>query len=201
MRRVIMAWYFWAVTNLQAEHQQGQSRQVIANGVTIDSGAQFNFVAVANKTLTAGKVFAVISNTSANPIAGTFANLPEGSTFTVGHNTFQASYEGDDGNDLTLTVLPSYESAWLSKGFIDMIAAMKSPIVSCAMIFAFLLSALDAIYANSATWNLQPTSGDWNTAINWTPATVPNGLEPVLTLLQLAQPTPTPVSPSADQGS
>src|SRR6478752_1991205 len=28
--------------------------------------------------------------------------------------------------------------------------------------------------AGSATWNLNPTSGDWNTAVNWTPNTVPN---------------------------
>src|SRR5690349_22721762 len=33
---------------------------------------------------------------------------------------------------------------------------------------------LDA-YAGSATWNLNPTSGDWSTDANWTPATVPNG--------------------------
>lgn len=30
-------------------------------------------------------------------------------------------------------------------------------------------------FAGSATWNLSPTSGDWNNAANWTPATVPNG--------------------------
>ncbi len=29
--------------------------------------------------------------------------------------------------------------------------------------------------AGSATWNLNPISGDWDTAANWTPATVPNG--------------------------
>src|SRR5437868_11117061 len=29
--------------------------------------------------------------------------------------------------------------------------------------------------AGSATWDLNPTSGDWNTATNWTPPTVPNG--------------------------
>jgi len=29
--------------------------------------------------------------------------------------------------------------------------------------------------AGSATWNLNPGSGDWNTAGNWTPMTVPNG--------------------------
>jgi hypothetical protein len=27
--------------------------------------------------------------------------------------------------------------------------------------------------AGSATWNLNPTGGDWNTAANWTPATCP----------------------------
>jgi hypothetical protein len=35
--------------------------------------------------------------------------------------------------------------------------------------------------AGSATWNLNPTSGDWNTAANWTPATVPNGADDVAT--------------------
>jgi fibronectin-binding autotransporter adhesin len=79
---------------------------VIANGVTIDSGAQFNFVAAGNETLTPGKVFVAISNTSANPISGTFVNLPDGSTFTAGSSTFEVSYEGGDGNDLTLTVIP-----------------------------------------------------------------------------------------------
>jgi autotransporter-associated beta strand protein len=29
--------------------------------------------------------------------------------------------------------------------------------------------------AGSATWDLNPGSGDWNTAANWTPMTVPNG--------------------------
>src|SRR4051812_12915341 len=29
-------------------------------------------------------------------------------------------------------------------------------------------------HAGSATWNLTPISGDWNTAANWTPETVPN---------------------------
>ena len=78
--------------------------QVIANGVTIESGAQFSFTAVANKKLTNGSIFTAINNTSANPISGAFANLPDGSTFTAGRNKFQVSYEGGDGNDLTLTV-------------------------------------------------------------------------------------------------
>ncbi len=30
------------------------------------------------------------------------------------------------------------------------------------------------VKAGSATWNFHPTNSDWNTAANWTPATVPN---------------------------
>ena len=37
------------------------------------------------------------------------------------------------------------------------------------------LLSLQTTQAGSATWNLNPASGDWNTAANWTPATVPNG--------------------------
>ena len=57
-------------------------------------------------TLQAGLVFTVINNTSATPISGTFSNLPDGAILTVNGNNFQASYEGGDGNDLTLTVVP-----------------------------------------------------------------------------------------------
>ena len=38
-----------------------------------------------------------------------------------------------------------------------------------------LLLSLQSARAGSATWNLNPTNGDWNTAANWIPATVPNG--------------------------
>jgi hypothetical protein len=56
--------------------------------------------------LTAGTVFPIISNTASTPIAGTFSNLSDGSTLTVGSNNYQVSYEGGEGNDLTLTVVP-----------------------------------------------------------------------------------------------
>jgi autotransporter-associated beta strand protein len=80
--------------------------QVSANGVTIERGARFMLRTKGNQTLPMGTVFTVISNTATTRIAGFFANLPDGSTFTVGNNTFQVSYEGGDGNDLTLTVVP-----------------------------------------------------------------------------------------------
>ena len=86
--------------------KRAEADQVIANGVTIESGAQFSFVAVGNNTLTVGTVFTAISNTSANAISGTFSNLPDGGIVTINGNNFQANYEGGDGNDLTLTVVP-----------------------------------------------------------------------------------------------
>jgi autotransporter-associated beta strand protein len=86
--------------------KRAKADKVIANGVTIDPAAQFSFAVAGNKTLTAGKRFIVISNTAATPISGTFANLADGEAITGGSNSFQASYEGGDGNDLTLTVVP-----------------------------------------------------------------------------------------------
>jgi hypothetical protein len=47
-----------------------------------------------------------LNNTAAAPIAGSFSNLPDGSTFISNGNRFKVNYEGGDGNDLTLTVVP-----------------------------------------------------------------------------------------------
>jgi autotransporter-associated beta strand protein len=78
---------------------------VIANGVTINSGATLDFNGTIHGRLTPGLVFTLISNTSADPVSGTFSNLPDGSTVILAGNTFQVTYEGGDGNDLTLTVV------------------------------------------------------------------------------------------------
>jgi autotransporter-associated beta strand protein len=80
--------------------------EVIANGVTITSGAVFASADFGATVLQPGTVFTVISNTAVTPISGTFSNLSDGSTLTVGANTFEANYEGGDGNDLTLKVVP-----------------------------------------------------------------------------------------------
>src|SRR5689334_14013804 len=42
-----------------------------------------------------------------------------------------------------------------------------------------LLMVNSSIRAGSATWNLDPTSNDWYTAVNWTPATIPNGISDI----------------------
>ncbi|MGH8093110.1 MAG: autotransporter-associated beta strand repeat-containing protein [Chthoniobacterales bacterium] len=89
----------------RAAGSQAIADEVVANGVTINSGATFVFSGTAQGTLTQGLVLTVISNTAATPISGTFSNLPDGAILTVNGNNFQASYEGGDGNDLTLTVV------------------------------------------------------------------------------------------------
>src|SRR5262249_23033599 len=43
--------------------------------------------------------------------------------------------------------------------------------IRCSLLF--LVPTLT--YATSAQWDLNPISGDWNTAENWTPNEVPNG--------------------------
>jgi autotransporter-associated beta strand protein len=81
--------------------------KVIAHGTAINSGALFSLTDFGgNATLPPGTTFTAISNTAAEAISGRFSNLPDGGTITVGNNTFQADYEGGDGNDLTLTVAP-----------------------------------------------------------------------------------------------
>lgn len=68
--------------------------------------AQIVLIDGGSTLLPPGTVFTVIDNTGRNPTSGTFANLPDGVIVTVNGNNFQASYEGGDGNDLTLTVVP-----------------------------------------------------------------------------------------------
>ena len=77
---------------------------VIANGIRI-VGAQIAFNDVSSNALPLGTTFTTFDNKSSKPISGTFANLPDGGSVIVGSNTFQANYEGGDGNDLTLTVV------------------------------------------------------------------------------------------------
>jgi autotransporter-associated beta strand protein len=51
---------------------------------------------------------------------------------------------------------------------------MKTPILAairCSLMFL----VPTVTYAISAQWDLDPISGDWNTAANWTPMSVPNG--------------------------
>jgi len=68
----------------------------------LGSNVNFTFADSGTNPLTAGTVFTVINNTSANPIFGKFSNLANGSMFTSNGNNFRVRYTGGTGNDLTL---------------------------------------------------------------------------------------------------
>ena len=90
----------------RAKGNRTRADQVVAMGVTINSGATFVLQGTVQSGLQAGLVLTAIKNTSATPISGTFGNLPDGAILAVNGNNLRASYEGGDGNDLTLTVVP-----------------------------------------------------------------------------------------------
>ena len=92
--------------NCAVDAMTGASDSVVANGVTIDPSATFALHSKRNGTLAPGTVITAINNTAATPVSGNFKGLPEGSTIVAGNNTWQVSYSGGDGNDLTLRVLP-----------------------------------------------------------------------------------------------
>lgn len=94
------SYYVWRVRTIST-----QADKLIARGVIISSGAFFTGIGIGSTALPPGTVFTVIENTSSVPISGIFRNLPDGGTITIGGNTYQANYEGGDGNDLTLTVV------------------------------------------------------------------------------------------------
>src|ERR1051326_2492627 len=49
------------------------------------------------------------------------------------------------------------------------------------LLAALLAGSMSFAYAGSATWKLDPENGDWNTATNWSPATVPDDKTDVAT--------------------
>jgi autotransporter-associated beta strand protein len=94
------------VYNCEVDSTQVAADQVSAKKVTINAGALFSLIPLGTGTLPIGTVFTVIEARNPEPIHGTFSNLPDGAIVTVNGNNLQASYEGGDGNDFTLTVVP-----------------------------------------------------------------------------------------------
>lgn len=54
-------------------------------------------------------------------------------------------------------------------------------VTATALAFGLVLAFGQSARAGSATWKQNPNSGDWNTATNWTPRTVPNGFSDTAT--------------------
>ena len=74
--------------------------------------AQLSASDLGSSPLSFGMTFTIVENSSASPTIGFFAGLSEGSTFTVGSNTFQINYGvGAGANDVQITVVPE-PGAW-----------------------------------------------------------------------------------------
>jgi autotransporter-associated beta strand protein len=71
----------------KAKSNKSKTDKVVANGVTINSGATFTLSGTAQGTLSQGVILTVIKNTAATPISGTFSNLPDGTIVNVNGNT------------------------------------------------------------------------------------------------------------------
>ena len=85
--RIVLSSTNWPGYSFKAKRNKSKTDKVVANGVTINSGATFNLSGTAQGSLTQGTVLPVISNTAATPIAGTFSNLPDGAIVNVNGNT------------------------------------------------------------------------------------------------------------------
>jgi hypothetical protein len=74
-----------------------------AAGKTVTLAGTLSFTDSAKVTPAIGKSFTILNNLGSSAISGIFAGLPEGSTIMVNGMTFQISYVGGTGNDVTLT--------------------------------------------------------------------------------------------------
>ncbi|HEY1376826.1 MAG TPA: hypothetical protein VGF55_08525 [Gemmataceae bacterium] len=73
---------------------------------SIAVGGQLQLQFINGFTPQPGESFKLIENRGVQSIAGTFAGLNEGSLFTAGGVTFQATYLGGNGHDFVVTAVP-----------------------------------------------------------------------------------------------
>jgi autotransporter-associated beta strand protein len=80
-----------------------------------------------------GTTIMLIDNDGADPVTGTFANLPQGASFFVGGQLFAISYTGGTGNDVVVTRTggPTVLSTQVNDG-----SAQRSRVTSLSVIFS-----------------------------------------------------------------
>lgn len=81
----------------------GQSGNLSVTGAVDVAGAGLSLTGLYQPRQ--GDVFTVVTNDGVDPIAGTFAFLPEGAVIVFKGARLQISYVGGTGNDITLTVI------------------------------------------------------------------------------------------------
>lgn len=76
----------------------------VDNRVTLLSGS--NLSLQLNFTPSPGQSFTILNVLSSNHIIGQFSNAPDGGMIVTNGESFLVNYEGGDGNDLTLSIVP-----------------------------------------------------------------------------------------------
>jgi fibronectin-binding autotransporter adhesin len=87
--------------------------QVVVGG-TPTVGGTLSVALLSGFVPAAGDAFTILDNQSAAAVAGTFAGLPQGATFTAGGVPLSISYVGGTGNDVVLTAVPEPGTATLA---------------------------------------------------------------------------------------
>jgi autotransporter-associated beta strand protein len=90
----------------------GAYDQIVVTG-TVTLGGNLTLTLDGNFTAAVGDRLLVILNDLSDAVSGTFAGLPDETEFTAGPATFRIDYQGGDGNDVALTVVPEPSGALL----------------------------------------------------------------------------------------
>ncbi len=94
--------------NVPLLNTNGGHGRLVVNGAVVLGGALFYPSSVSSLFNPAlGHVTRIIDNDGTDPVQGTFANLPEGGQVNIGSAPHRISYQGGDGNDVTLMRVPA----------------------------------------------------------------------------------------------
>lgn len=93
----------------------GYDQTIVTSGVNLTS-AKLTASLLSGFKPSAGQQFTIVDNQSSGAVVGTFAGLPEGSSFISGSTRFQITYKGGTGNDVVLTVAQANVSGGMVLG-------------------------------------------------------------------------------------
>lgn len=132
-----------------------QVRLTSASSVIALSG---ELVVNATGGLATGTTFVILTNAGSAAVSGTFADKPEGFTFPASSYWWRVSYIGGNGNDVTLTIVPT----------------PAAPIVTSAAIADALVQITVTGDVNLA-YRVQTSTNlfDWKTLLTTNVATIP----------------------------
>ena len=93
----------------------GYDQTIVTTGVNLGN-SKLNTQLLGGYKPSAGQQFTIVDNQSSTAVVGTFAGLPEGSSFVSGSTRFQITYKGGTGNDVLLTVAQANVSGGMVLG-------------------------------------------------------------------------------------